>query len=276
MFNCVPFAGTFFVTSFVTSGEGVKLQLTSACTGMVRLRSSSRKSSLRAGSRDGAKQLCGFRLSRQLPRERTATMSQAASQKPLRAARRLIKAASSTPSQGDGLGRRLIVEIETHDSRGDCSKAASAQLVRGSVCGPLKRAMVRRVRMSSSAAGPRRGGQSKATGSGIRRIGPKGINGIGCPTPYWPVRAFALACPSSANSSPRRAGCSRVQGAGPSLRGPAPCTRINALRCIHEFTFIDIQSVASQHGLTDQQSHPWSATHHLALPFEAVLAFVFS
>ena len=201
MFNCVPFAGTFFVTSFVTSGEGVKLQLTSACTGMVRLRSSSRKSSLRAGSRDGAKQLCGFRLSRQLPRERTATMSQAASQKPLRAARRLIKAASSTPSQGDGLGRRLIVEIETHDSRGDCSKAASAQLVRGSACGPLKRAMVRRVRMSSSAAGPRRGGQSKATGSGIRRIGPKGINGIGCPTPYWPVRAFALACPSSANSS---------------------------------------------------------------------------
>jgi hypothetical protein len=67
------------------------------------LRSSSRKSPLRAGSRDGAKQLCGLRLSRQLPRERTATMSQAASQKPLRAARRLIKAASSTPSQGDGL-----------------------------------------------------------------------------------------------------------------------------------------------------------------------------
>ena len=159
-------------------------------------RSSSRKSPLRAGSRDGAKQLCGLRLSRQLPRERTATMSQIASQKPLRAARRLIKAASSTPSQGNGLRQATDCGNRDPQQSGRLPAAASAQLVLGSSCGPLKRAMVQRIRMFHLQPVHGAGANPKATGSGIRRIGPKGINGIGCPTPYWPVRAFALACPS--------------------------------------------------------------------------------
>jgi hypothetical protein len=144
------------------------------------LRSSSRVSSLRAGSRDGAKQLCGLRLSRQLPRERTATMCQIASQKPLRAARRLIKAASSTPSQGNGLRQATHRGNRDPQQSGRLPAAASAQLVLGSACGPLKRAMVRRIRMSinsrSTARGPiqrQRGrafdasGRRESTGSGV-------------------------------------------------------------------------------------------------------------
>jgi hypothetical protein len=160
------------------------------------LRSSSRKSSHRAGSRDGAKQLCGLRLSRQLPRERTATMSQIASQKPLRAARRLIKAASSTPSQGDGLRQATHRGNRDPQQSGRLPAAASAQLVLGSSCGPLKRAMVRRFRMSSSTAGPRRGGQSKGNGVGHSTHRAEGNQRDRVSHSLLACCAFALACPS--------------------------------------------------------------------------------
>src|SRR5476651_2525840 len=43
MFNRVPSTGTIFSSSFVTCGEGVKLQLTSVAPGWFGLRSSSRE-----------------------------------------------------------------------------------------------------------------------------------------------------------------------------------------------------------------------------------------
>jgi hypothetical protein len=224
-------------------------------------------------------------------------MSQIASQKPLRAARRLIKAASSTPSQGDGLGRRLIVGIETHNSRGDCSKAASAQLVRGSACGPLKRAMVRRFRMSSSAAGPRRGGQSKGNGVGHSTHRAEGnqrdqmshsLLACSCVRPGVPQFGKQLPAPG------RLFSCAGSGAESSRSRSLHTHQRIMMYSWIHLYRHpkrrisarLDRPAISSlvrdassrssfrggfgfrfRHSLTDQQLDPWSATHYLALPF---------
>jgi hypothetical protein len=103
--------------------------------------------------------------------------------------------------------RTITVGIETHGCRAIAVAsrrrstrigatgldAASSQLVFGSACGPPKRAMVQRVRMSGC-TGPRRGGQSNQAGSGLRRIGPSGLIGIESHS-FVACCAFALAAP---------------------------------------------------------------------------------
>jgi hypothetical protein len=129
--------------------------------------------------------------------------------------------------------------------------------------------MVQGIRMSSYTAGPRRGGQSKGNGVGHSTHRAFGIQRAQSPTPCWPVRAFALACPSSANSSPRRAGWFRVDDSGPSLRGPLSSTRIRFNS--HRFSL-----VGAAH-----RSGRWFGDfmHHQRLSpslfFEAVLVFGF-
>jgi hypothetical protein len=141
-------------------------------------------------------------------------MSQAAPQKPLRAARRLIKAAGSIPSRGNSLRPDDHLGIETqcvsrsawsHTVRttrigATGSRAASSQLVLGSSCGPPKRAMVQCVRMSvrmhrSTARGPiqKQWGQGEEL---LRDAAGQRDCSASSPTPSRPLRAFTLACPS--------------------------------------------------------------------------------
>jgi hypothetical protein len=186
---------------------------------MVRLRSSSRASSHRAGSRDGAKQLCGLRLSRPLPGERTATMSHVASQKPLRAARRLIKTASSTPSQGNGIRQATHRGNRDPQRSGRLPAAASAQLVFGSACGPPQAGDGSTRSHVLPITGPRRGGQSKANGVGPVTQRAKGIHRDPLSHSLLACLSVRPGCPSSANSSPRRAGVLAVFGLR-SVHGP--------------------------------------------------------
>lgn len=172
-------------------------------------------------SRGSAKQPYGVRPARPLPGERTATMSQVAPQKPLRAVRRLFKATGSilavTAAGRDRSGNR-------DPDRSLCRSASrivpvSARLgVRAASCGQWFNGFACLVAFAvptdgfgsvGIANGHRfhgAGANPKATGSGIRRSGPSGSIGLGYPIPSWPLVAFALACPSSADSSPRRAG----------------------------------------------------------------------
>ena len=160
-------------------------------------------------------------------------MSQVAPQKPLRTERRLVKTARSIPSRGDSLRPVDHVGIETHrvsrspwvstsethSYRGVRSNPASSQLVFGSACGPPKRAMVQSYSHVSLGYWSTAWGPIKAKG-----VGPSTHQALG----MFGIKSHSLlacigvrpGCPSSAYSSPRRAGVSESCEGAESSRSP--------------------------------------------------------
>jgi hypothetical protein len=203
-------------------------------------------------------------------------MSQIASQKPLRAARRLIKTAGSTPSRDNGLrqatcrgNRDPRQSGRLHESRiGSVSTwlvvraASSGRWFNAFACLPIQP-------VHGAGANP------KATGSGIRRIGPKGINGIGVPI----LAGLFVRSPWRApvrQTAPRAGPVVLVWREGGRVfevpLSPHASTHYDVFM---NSPWFDVQRFASRHGLADQQTQSLSATHHLALLFEAVLVFGF-
>ena len=135
-------------------------------------------------------------------------MSQVAPQKPLRAERRLVKATGSTSLRSGRLqqttrGRNRDL-LEVGATVGDCVVPVSAWLVvraakagDGSTCSHVNQDAP----VHGAGANPR------LTGRALTHRA-RGIDRDRSPTPLRLVVAFTLACPSSANSSPRRAGVS--------------------------------------------------------------------
>jgi hypothetical protein len=153
----------------------------------------------------GAKQPYGVRPARPLPGERTATLSYVAPQKPLRAARRLLKRTGSISSRSDGPRPAAPQgKFRPLAGRGDGHKTAASQLVRGSACGQPRRAMVQRICMSawlhrSAARGPIQNqwgrasdasGHRDSAGSGVPLLG-----GLLVRSPWLPQLGLQLPAP---------------------------------------------------------------------------------
>ena len=185
------------------------------------MRSSPRWSSRsKPRSRGGAKQLYGVRPARPSPGERTATMSQVAPQKPLRAVRRLVKATGSISSRSDGCRPRA--SRESRPGQVGVRSASrvvpvSARLgVRAASCGRwfngfamVDASLIRDTFVTGSAArGPikNRRGRDFDAREPVRDRCPRSSSSGNPHAEREGYLAFALACPSSADSSPRRAG----------------------------------------------------------------------
>lgn len=141
-------------------------------------------------NRGGAKQLYGVRPARLLPSERTAAMSQTAPQKPLRAVRRLVKATGSilavTAADRDPSGNRDPVKRSVFRSASRIVPVSAWLGVRAASCGrwfngfALLDTLLIRDAMGSTGSAARGPIQSQR-GRASRRIGPKGLIGIGVP-----------------------------------------------------------------------------------------------
>jgi hypothetical protein len=133
--------------------------------------------------RDGS--ACGRPLG-SLPTEREAeTAPNSASQKPLRAARRLIKAASSTPSQGNGLRQATDCGNRDPQSLGRLLESRIGSVNAWLVVRAAQAGDGSTLSHVSSTAGPRRGGQSKGNGVGHSTHRAKGNQRDQSPTPCW-------------------------------------------------------------------------------------------
>jgi len=122
------------------------------------------------------------------PDKRTATMSQIAPQKPLRAVRRLLKTTGSISSRSSGPRQATPGGIETPIGSGRLSPDRIVPVslwlgVRATSAGDRFLAFA----LFTQAPGPRRGGQSKFGGVGPVTHRAKGIDRDPRPTPWWPV-----------------------------------------------------------------------------------------
>ena len=121
----------------------------------------------------------------------------------------------------------------------------------------------------SAARGPIQ--RQRGRGGRLRRIGPKGLIGIGCPTPSRPGRAFALACPSSADSSPRRVG-DRVFASFNQHRFIHGPHRLRAVRCIIGFRYLAALSRTCLPFIPSKRFWVWSLPRRGCIPQPRVSA----